>query len=215
MFRLTWRLVQLVALLLVLYLGFSAAQVLFASRRDEAASADAIVVFGAAQYNGRPSPVFKARLDHAADLYDREIAPTIWVTGGPGAEGEDSEASVASKYLIREHGVPADAVRLEVHGKDSWEQLAAVSRILRREGTTDVVLVSDAFHNARIKAIADELGLEPKASATKTSPISGRKEAEYLVRETAAMAIGRVVGFRRLSGINDTARTVREQTGNG
>jgi vancomycin permeability regulator SanA len=210
-FRLTWRLAKLVALLLALYIGFTAAHVVWASRRDEAAPADAIVVFGAAQYNGRPSPVFQARLDHAADLYDREIATTIWVTGGRGAEGEESEASVASKYLIQRRGVDADDVRLEVQGRDSWHQLAAVARILRREGATEVVLVSDGFHNARIKAIADELGLDPKASATSTSPISGRKEAEYLVRETGAMAIGRIVGFRRLSGISDTARTVRDQ----
>lgn len=206
MFRLTRRLIQLVALLLVLYIGFSALQVLWASRRDEAARADAIVVFGAAQYNGSPSPVFRARLDHAADLYAEGIASTIWVTGGSGTDGEETEASVASKYLIRQHGVEADDIRLEVQGKDSWNQLAAVARVLRREDATDVVLVSDAFHNARIKAIAQELGLEPKASATTTSPISGRKEAEYLMRETGAMALGRIVGFRRLSGINTVAR---------
>ena len=211
MIRLTWRLTKLVALLLALYLGLTAAHVLWSSRRDEATPSDAIVVFGAAQYNGRPSPVFRARLDHAADLYERDIAPTIWVTGGSGAEGEESEASVASKYLIRERGVADEDIRLEVQGKDSWHQLAAVARILRREGSTDVVLVSDGFHNARIKAIADELGLDPKASATTTSPISGGKEAEYLMRETGAMAIGRIVGFRRLSGISGTARTVRGQ----
>lgn len=207
MFRLTRRVFKLVALVLVLYLGFSALQVFWASRRDEAAQADAIVVFGAAQYNGSPSPVFRARLDHAARLYDDGIASTIWVTGGSGVAGEETEASVASRYLIREHGVDADDVRLEVQGKDSWNQLAAVARILRREGATDVVLVSDAFHNARIKAIAEELGLDPKASATATSPISGRKEAEYLMRETGAMALGRIVGFRRLSGINTVARS--------
>lgn len=212
MFRLARRLVKIVALLLVLYLVVTAVQVVASSRRDEATSSDAIVVFGAAQYNGQPSPVFRARLDHAADLYDRGVARTIWVTGGSGGAGEETEASVASRYLIREHGVDSEDIRLEVQGKDSWNQLAAVARILRREGTTDVVLVSDGFHNARIKAIAEELGLKPKASATNTSPISGRKEAEYLMRETAAVAIGRIVGFRRLSGINDTARSVREQT---
>ena len=215
MIRLTWRLTKVVALLLAIYIGVTATQVFLASRRDEAGPSDAIVVFGAAQYNGRPSPVFQARLDHAAELHERDIAPTIWVTGGQGAEGEESEASVASKYLIRRHGIDADDIRLEVKGKDSWAQLAAVARILRSEASTEVVLVSDAFHNARIKAIAEELGLDPKVSPTASSPISGRKEAEYLMRETAAVAIGRVVGFRRLSGINETTRTVREQTGNG
>ena len=207
MFRLAWRLTKLVALLLALYLGFTAAQVLWASRQNEAAPAEAIVVFGAAQYNGRPSPVFKARLDHAADLYDEDIAPTIWVTGGKQKGDDVSQASAAATYLIQTRGVDADDVRLEVQGRDSWQELAAVARVLRREETTDVVLVSDAFHNARIKAIAEELGLDPKASATSTSPISGRKEAEYLVRETGAMAIGRIIGFRRLSGINAVAKS--------
>ena len=211
MFRLTWRVTKLVALLLALYIAFTAIQVFWSSRRDEAAPADAIVVFGAAQYNGRPSPVLKARLDHAAQLYESDIASSIWVTGGK-QEGDDvSEASAAATYLIREHGISSDDVRLEVQGKDSWQELAAVARVLRREDATDVVLVSDAFHNARIKAIARELGLDPKASATATSPISGRKEAEYLVRETGAVAIGRIIGFRRLSGVADTARTVRDQ----
>ena len=194
-------------MVVVLGLGALVTLIYWQARTDEARPVDAIVVMGAAQYNGRPSPVFKARLDHAADLYDEDIAPTIWVTGGKQKGDDVSQASAAATYLIQTRGVDADDVRLEVQGKDSWQELAAVARVLRREETTDVVLVSDAFHNARIKAIAEELGLDPKASATSTSPISGRKEAEYLVRETGAMAIGRIIGFRRLSGINAVAKS--------
>lgn len=209
MFRLVRLGIKLVALLLVGYLVLTTVQVVAASRRDDARPADAIVVFGAAQYGGRPSPVLRARLDHAAALFERDLAPTVWVTGGSRAGDVSTEASSSARYLIETKDLPSKAVRLEVQGRSSWQQLAAVARILRREGTTRVLLVSDPFHSARIDEMARELGLDAHVSPTRTSPITGAREVQHLGRETAAIAVGRIIGFRRLVGVEQRARSVR------
>ena len=184
---------------LVLYVGVTFGQVVSASRRDGARRADAIVVLGAAQYDGRPSPVLRARLDHAAALYRRKLAPVVVVTGGRQPGDRFSEAQASARYLSERRGVPADAVLWEPYGKNSWEQLASAARFLKRRGMRDVVLVSDPFHSARVAAIADEEGLDAAVSPTRTSPIGGFEQAPYLAKETAAMALGRVVGHRRVA----------------
>lgn len=200
--------VALLVVALVLYVAVTFVQVWSASRRDGAEQADVIVVFGAAQYNGRPSPVLRARLDHAAALFERGLADTVFVTGGrqPGDRTGETEASASASYL-QERGVPEDAILWEPFGRSSWQQLASVASVLKRRGMTDVLLVSDPFHSARVGAMADELGLDASVSPTRTSPISGATELRYLAKETAAVALGRVVGFRRAAGIE---RTVTE-----
>lgn len=198
----------LVVALLVVYVGVTFVQVWAASRRDEAKQADVIVVFGAAQYNGRPSPVLRARLDHAAALFERDLADLVFVTGGrhPGDRTGETEAAASASYL-QQRGVPEKAILWEPFGRSSWQQLASVASVLRRRGMTDVLLVSDPFHSARVGAMAEELGLDAAVSPTRTSPISGMTELRYLAKETAAVALGRVVGFRRAAGIE---RTVTE-----
>jgi uncharacterized SAM-binding protein YcdF (DUF218 family) len=176
-------------------------QVWQASRRDEARRSSAIVVLGAAQYNGEPSAVLRARLDHAAALYHKGFADTVVVTGGRQPGDRFTEATASAFYLGKQ-GVPDSAVLREVQGRSSWESLAAASAFLKQRGLKRVVLVSDGFHAARIKAMASELGLDPATSPTRTSPITGMSEAGYLARETVAVAAGRVVGFRRVSGAN-------------
>lgn len=184
---------------LVLYVGVTFGQVVSASRRDGARRADAIVVLGAAQYDGRPSPVLRARLDHAAALYRRKLAPVVVVTGGRQPGDRFSEAQASARYLSERRGVPADAVLWEPYGKNSWEQLASAARFLKRRGMRDVVLVSDPFHSARVAAIADEEGLDAAVSPTRTSPIGGVEQVPYLAKETAAMALARIVGHRRVA----------------
>ena len=185
---------------LVLYEAVTFGQVWLTSRRDEARQSQAIVVLGAAQYNGRPSAVLRARLDHAADLWHRRLAPIVVVTGGRRPGDRFTEASSSAAYLGRK-GVPDASVLREVSGRSSWESLTAAARFLRARGIRDVVLVSDPFHAARIKAMAHELGLRGRSSPTRTSPIRGFTELREMLRETLAISIGRLIGFRRLARV--------------
>ena len=113
----------------VLYLAVTFAQVYRAARRDEAQPAEAIVVFGTAQYDGEPSPVLAARLDHAIELYEAKLAPVVVVTGGNQPGDRFTEAAASATYLL-ERGVPDEDVLREVSGTSSWQSLAAVSEFL-------------------------------------------------------------------------------------
>jgi len=179
------------------YLAATLGQVWWAARSDDRSTAQAIVVLGAAQYDGRPSSVLGSRLDHAHTLWSNGVAPLIVVTGGRQEGDRFTEATAAADYLA-ERGVPDAALRREVQGRSSYESLAATARFLRAEGIDQVVLVSDPFHAARIEAIADELGLDAGVSPTPDSPYEGWSEWRQLLRETAGVAVGNLVGFRRL-----------------
>ena len=183
--------------LAVLYLGITFVQVWWAGRADDVGAAQAIVVMGSAQYDGRPSPVLAARLDHALALWEADVAPTIVVTGGNQPGDRFTEATASANYLI-ERGVPDEAILREVQGTNSWESLQAASRFLRDDGISRVVLVSDPYHSLRIEAMADDLGLEATVSPTDTSPTTGLSELRAMIRETAAVALGRIIGFGRL-----------------
>ena len=186
------------------YLVVTFAQVWRASGRDEARQVQAIVVLGAAQYDGRPSPVLRARLEHAADLYKRGLAANVVVTGGKRTGDRTTEATASANYLTR-RGVPGDDILREVQGRSSWQQLAAAANFLKKRGITRVLLVSDGFHAARIAAIADELGLDGYTSPAPGSPIHGAAKLPYLGRETLAVAAGRLIGFRRVAGISTSS----------
>ncbi len=189
--------VAVVAVLAVGYLGITCAQVWYASGRDGARPAEAIVVLGAAQYDGRPSPVLASRLDHAVALYDDGIAPLIVVTGGRRDGDRFTEAQASAVYLERQ-GVPGGAIERETTGDNSWETLASAARFLTDQGITDVVLVSDPYHAERIEAIADDLGLDATVSPADTpNPLSA------LVRETGAVAVGRIIGWDRLVRLDE------------
>ena len=189
----------------VLYVGFTFVQVWLSGRHDGARRAQAIVVLGAAQYDGRPSKVLRARLDHAADLFKQGLAPIIVVTGGRAVGDRFTESAAGANYL-HGRGVPDEAILREASGRNSWESLAASARFLRARGIHDVVLVSDPFHAARITAIAGELGLRAASSPTRTSPISGASELRHMVTETAQLAVGRIIGFRRLVRVEQVGK---------
>jgi uncharacterized SAM-binding protein YcdF (DUF218 family) len=181
---------------LVVYVGVTFVQVWLASRHDEARNASAIVVMGAAQWNGVPSPVLKGRLDHAADLYRQGLAPLIVVTGGKQAGDRTTQGMSGYQYL-RSQGVPDDAIKVEVAGTNSFEELSASALILEDAGVgNDVVIVTDPYHALRAAEIAEEVGMRPHVSPTDAS--SGPRQ---LARETVAVSIGRIIGYRRLASI--------------
>jgi uncharacterized SAM-binding protein YcdF (DUF218 family) len=195
--RWLWRAIVVFVLGLVVYFGGTFAKVWIASRRDQARPAQAIVVLGAAQYDGRPSPVLKARLDQVLRLWDRRLAPVIVVTGGR-AEGDRFTEATASADYLHARGVPDSAILRETSGRNSWDSLAASARFLRQRGIRRVLLVSDPFHAARISAIAREVDLTGWTSPTRTSPIHGAAALRRMVHETALMSVGQVIGFRWL-----------------
>lgn len=195
--RLLLRIAAGALLLLVAYLAVTFAQVWLASRRDSRRPSDAIVVLGAAQYDGKPSAVLRARLDHAAKLWDEGVAPVIVVTGGRQEGDRFTEATAGANYL-HELGIPDTAILRETTGHSSWESLAASARFLQARDMTRVVLVSDPFHAARIAAIAGELGLDAVTSPTRTSPIRGLAAWRRLGTETLRVAVGRILGYERL-----------------
>lgn len=191
--------VALVALpvLVVVYFLATLAQVWWVGRQDQRQPADAIVVLGAAQYDGRPSPQLAARLDHALELYREGWAATVVVTGGKQPLDRFTEATASANYLT-ERGVPDAAILREVQGTSSWESVAASARILSERGLERVILVSDPFHELRLRGIAREVGLTPLTSPTRTSPVDGFDAFEQMVKEAGGVGVGRVVGYRRL-----------------
>ena len=183
--------------LFFIYMAVTFVQVWMASRRDEARPSDAIIVLGAAEYDGRPSPVLAARLDHAIQLYRDDIAPVIVVTGGRQPGDRFTEAGVSADYLHK-HAVPDTAILRETTGRTSWESLQAAARFLTDQNMERVVLVSDPYHSERIKAIAHDVGLDAVTSPTRTSPIKGSSAFKRLLGETVRVAAGRVFGYERL-----------------
>jgi uncharacterized SAM-binding protein YcdF (DUF218 family) len=156
----------------------SAAAVLMWSSRDEARPAQAIVVLGAAQYAGKPSPVLRARLDHALDLWNRHLASLLILTGGTGSGDTTSEAAVGRTYA-KKHGVPDSAIIVESEGRTTSESMKAVAGMLEVRGLQSALLVSDPFHMLRLRILARRFGFTPYTSPTRTSPISPNREESW------------------------------------
>ena len=178
-----WRLVAGAALVGGIGWGVSIVAVITWGARDQAASADAIVVLGAAQYDGRPSPVLRARLDHGIALWRRGLAPWLILTGGTGSGDTTSEAAVSRRYAMR-NGVPDEAILLETRGRTTSESIRGVAALLDTRHLHRVILVSDPFHMLRLRIIAGRHGLAALMSPTANGPISSNR------RE----AVGRVLG---------------------
>jgi uncharacterized SAM-binding protein YcdF (DUF218 family) len=156
----------------------SATAVLIWSSRDEARPAQAIVVLGAAQYSGKPSPVLRARLDHALDLWNRHLASLLILTGGTGSGDTTSEAAVGRTYA-RKRGVPDSAILVENEGRTTSESMRAVAGMLEVRGLQTALLVSDPFHMLRLRILARRFGFTPYTSPTQTSPISPNREERW------------------------------------
>lgn len=156
----------------------SAATVIIWGAFDQARPSDAIVVLGAAQYDGRPSPVLKARLDHALDLWTAGMAKKLIFTGGRGTGDTTSEAAVSRSYALKK-GVPDSSILVEVTGRTSRESMESVALIMKSRGFRSAILVSDPFHMVRLWITARSLGITPYTSPTRTSPISPNREKRW------------------------------------
>ena len=172
------RLVASILLAIVAVWGVSMAAVLLFSSIDQARPADSIVVLGAAQYDGRPSPVLRARLDHGIDLWNRGMGKVLVVTGGKGYGDTTSEADVGRSYA-KKHGIPDTAILLENKGRTTRESMLGVARLLEERGGKTAILVSDPFHMLRLSIIGRRFGMTPYTSPTRTSPISPNSEKRW------------------------------------
>jgi uncharacterized SAM-binding protein YcdF (DUF218 family) len=195
-----WRRVRRVAYVVVavslVYFVTNVWLVFRTGNTDQARPVDAIVVLGAAQYDGRPSPQLAARLDHVVELWDNGVAPMVVTTGGNRPGDRFTEAQASATYL-EERGVPADAI-VQVGGTTSYDSLVATRDELRSRGLDRVVLVSDPYHALRTRLVSQELGLTAYVSPTRTSPVQGSDVFWRELKEAAGISVGRIIGFDRL-----------------
>jgi uncharacterized SAM-binding protein YcdF (DUF218 family) len=177
----------------VLFLVTTAVRVVETASHQEVHPADAIVVFGAAEYSGRPSPVLKARLDHALDLFHQGIAPVVITTGGAASDPVFSEGGVGRDYLMR-HGVPERSLIAETQGRDTSESAARVAVIMRANGLHSCVAVSDAYHVFRIRKLLEHEGIGPVYIAPRldTRPHSILQRAGAALREATSYLVWRI-----------------------
>ena len=174
----------------------SVALVLVAGVRPQLRTADAVLVLGAAQYNGRPSPVFKARLDYGIELYRRGLARRMVFTGGVGAGDTLSEGEVARRYAIAQ-GVPAVAILTERRGISSAESMGSAAALMRAHGLQRALIVSDRFHMLRLELLARRAGIRPLRAPAPNSPIEGSVRAwRFVVRESVLFPATALVGGR-------------------
>jgi uncharacterized SAM-binding protein YcdF (DUF218 family) len=160
--QLRWflRLMAMAAAAVAAFLMVASIRIVRTASLQEARPADAIVVFGAAEYSGHPSPVLRARLDHGFDLFQRGIAPVVIVTGGAGADPSFSEGGVGHDYLMH-RGVPDRNLIAETQGRDTAESAVRVAVIMRTNGLHNCVAVSDAYHVFRIRKLLEHEGIRP------------------------------------------------------
>ena len=176
----------------------SLASVIVWGTRDNASRADAIVVLGAAQYDGRPSPVLRSRLDHALTLWENGMAKWVILTGGQGVGDTTSEAAVGRSYL-RKRGIPETQMLVENKSRNTEESIEAVATLMRNEDLDDAILVSDPFHMLRLRILAWRHGLTVFSSPTRTSPISANRieTASYVLSESVKVPLSLVFSMWR------------------
>jgi uncharacterized SAM-binding protein YcdF (DUF218 family) len=181
----------------VVYLVVNLASIIVVGSRDSGKTADVIVVMGAAQYDGRPSPQLAARLDHAKVLWEQERAPLIAVTGGKMEGDRFTEAEASRMYLVAA-GIPDEVIIGEDQGTATWDSIVSLSPILESRNIRSVVVVTDPYHEQRSVLSFRQNGFATTASATNTSPLSGRTLWERTMKEAVGISVGRLVGFDTL-----------------
>jgi uncharacterized SAM-binding protein YcdF (DUF218 family) len=185
--RIAVKIVAAVVLLVVLLLAGTASRVWWFARQDDTRSSDVIVVLGAAQFDGRPSSIFTARLVHARDLWKDDVAPRI-VTVGGNREGDRFTEASAGKLWLTQHGVPAARITAVGTGNDTLQSVDAVQQAMQKRGWSTAVVVTDPWHALRTRAMASDQGIDAVMSPTRQGPAVRQRSTEfrYIVRETLA-----------------------------
>jgi uncharacterized SAM-binding protein YcdF (DUF218 family) len=183
--------------LVVLYFAVTFVQIWLTGHEHSSKNAQAILVFGTTEDNGRPSAELKARLDQALALYQQGRAPWLVVTGGKRPGDHFTEAGVSATYL-EAHGVPKKTI-IVGGGNDTWQNVSSVITQLQGHGVVTVLCVTDPFHEYRAMAIASSQGLRPRPSPVRDSPTIKHSLWRYYLKETLAVGVGRIIGFGRLS----------------
>jgi uncharacterized SAM-binding protein YcdF (DUF218 family) len=197
--RLVFKILTLLVLAVVVYFAVTLVQVWLTSRHYDPRPAQAIVVMGAAQYDGVPSPDLRARLNEALLLFHQGDAGVVAVTGSKEKGDQFTEAEAGARYLETK-GVPSTAI-VEAGGDDTWQSLSDVAPMLKARGDTKILMVTDPFHEDRSMAIASGLGLTPYPTPTQTSPITGWATVPYFLKEAVGVSLGRVVGYQHLHAL--------------
>ena len=189
------RLVLALVLAAVLLVAATAGAIWWTARHDDRPTSDAIVVLGSAQYNGVPSSIFEARLEHALDLWNAGVAPVIVTVGGKADGDQFTEAEAGARYLSQA-GVPDEALLPVPEGVDTLESMRSVSTAFDERGWTTAVLVTDPWHAMRTQRMAEDAGIEATTSPTRQGPsvYSRTTQIKYILRETAAYLLYRVTG---------------------
>ena len=188
------RVLLLLGVLAIASLAMLVVRIIAAGQQDERGAADAIIVLGAAEYDGRPSPVYKARLDHALELYAEGYAPYLLFTGGSRPGDRFTEADVGALYARRRQ-VPDSAIFTEAHGRTTMQSLQACTAILHRHALHTAILVSDPFHAFRLRRMAANLGMTALVSPVRHSRVrSSRVQAYFIAREVCIYAVYRLFG---------------------
>jgi uncharacterized SAM-binding protein YcdF (DUF218 family) len=187
------RLLVVILGLVLLLVVTTSVKVIETAGKQEIHPADAIVVFGAAEYSGRPSPVWRARLDHAFSLYQRGVASVVITTGGAAADPHYSEGGVGRDYLVR-RGVPERSLIAEMQGRDTSESAERVAVIMRANHLRSCIAVSDAYHVFRIRKLLEHEGIGPVYTAPRldTRPHSLLQRAGSALRESVSYLLWRI-----------------------
>jgi uncharacterized SAM-binding protein YcdF (DUF218 family) len=182
-----WLLLSLAAVgALSLFFGITGSRIVRAAAETPARKADVIVIFGAAEYAGHPSPVYKARLDHGFELFQKGMAPVVITTGGSALDPDFSEGGVGRDYLLR-RGVPEQALIAETQGSDTAQSAARVANIMRANGMHSCIAVSDAFHVFRIRALLEHEGVPVElAPRPESRPHHSWEQFAAVMREAAS-----------------------------
>ena len=189
------RVVGAAVLAFLLLITSTALAIWWNARQDSRPSSDAIVVLGSAQYNGVPSSIFAARLEHAVRLYDAGVAPVIVTVGGKATGDQFTEAEAGREYLANA-GVPDDALLAVPEGVDTLESMRAVAAAFDERGWHSAVLVTDPWHAMRAGRMAQDSGIEAESSPTRQGPAVQTRATQfrYILRETAAYLLYRATG---------------------
>ena len=189
-----------VCLALVSYVGIAAVSLKWAGTHQYKKTVDAIVVMGAAQYDGVPSPLLESRLQHALDLWKQKQAPVIAVTGGKRPGDRFTEGDTSRRWLT-DRGVPVADIIVESVGQSTWESIKNLAPLLNNAEIRSVVVVSSSWHVQRAALSLEDLGFSAHSSASPDGVLSGSTEKSKLIREIAGVSLGRIIGFGTLFDI--------------